>query len=79
MQRWIKWIAWLLFVLVVFVAGAAAAGVVMAELRLGRHVEVAIAPLAVPGDATSVERDRSLFASRGCAECHGASGGWLRT
>ena len=59
------------------VAGAGAAFVVAAQLgerKLDRRIDVAVAPVAYQDGAAVVERGRYLFASRGCADCHGADG-----
>ena len=73
-----KWVRRGAVTLTVLVAGASAAFVTLAEMgeqKMQRRVEVAVAPLAVHDDGTSVERGRYLFASRGCGDCHGADGG----
>jgi cytochrome c553 len=62
-------------VLLLVAAGVALAGWLMADRKMARQVDVAIAPLTLPTDATALERGRYLFNSRGCAECHGADGG----
>lgn len=46
----------------------------LGERKAMRRVDVAVAPVALPTDAGSLERGRYLFASRGCAGCHGADG-----
>lgn len=51
------------------------AGLLLAEHRMRRHIEVGVAPVALPGDAASLARGRYLFESRGCADCHGSDGG----
>jgi mono/diheme cytochrome c family protein len=74
MNKWVRRGAVMLTVLVV---GASAAFVTLAELgdrKLQRHVEVAVAPVAMKSDAASIDRGRYLFASRGCAGCHGDKG-----
>lgn len=73
-----KWIRRSALTLTVLVASASAAFVTLAEMgeqKLQRHVEVAVATVAYRSDAAAVERGRYLFLSRGCADCHGASGG----
>lgn len=55
-------------------AGAAAAALWSAEHKMHRRIEVPVAALAVPTDAAAIERGRYLFASRGCADCHGKAG-----
>lgn len=54
---------------------AAAAGLLLAERRVQRHIEVAVMPVDLPADAASLARGRYLFESRGCADCHGGDGG----
>jgi cytochrome c553 len=63
--------------LTVVVVAAGVAFITLAELgqrKLQRRVEVAVAPLVPQNGAASVERGRYLFASRGCAACHGGEG-----
>jgi len=72
-----KWVRRGAVTLTVIVAGASAAFVTLAELgarKLQRRVDVAVAPIAMKSDAASVDRGRYLFASRGCGDCHGATG-----
>ncbi|WHZ10655.1 MAG: Putative diheme cytochrome c-553 [Burkholderiaceae bacterium] len=75
MRRWIKRIAWLLIAIALLVIGTAATGLLMAQRKLDRRVDVQVAPIVLPTDAASLEHGRYLFLSRGCAECHGANGG----
>jgi mono/diheme cytochrome c family protein len=60
--------------LAVLAASAVFTGLQLAERRLARKVEVPARPLAYRDDAQALERGRYLFASRGCADCHGANG-----
>lgn len=46
-----------------------------ADSKLERRLELKVAAITLPGDATALERGRYLFASRGCTDCHGAKGG----
>lgn len=56
-------------------AGAALwLGVWLGERKSQRQVLVLVSAVTIPGDATSLARGRYLYASRGCAECHGADG-----
>ena len=57
-------------------AGAAtvAAGHVLAHQKMQRTVAVSVAAVPIPSDTASVERGAYLYASRGCADCHGADG-----
>ncbi len=55
-------------------AAAVAWGVMRSEQRLARRLSQPAYALTLPSDAAALERGRYLFASRGCAECHGANG-----
>lgn len=55
------------------VAGLAT-GAYLGERKRQRHVDVDVVAVTVPTDAASLARGSYLFASRGCAECHGADG-----
>jgi mono/diheme cytochrome c family protein len=78
MNRWLRRGLFVVLALVLLLAAAVAAGLLLGERRANRQIEVAVQPVAVPADATSIERGRYLFASRGCAECHGADGAGRR-
>jgi len=56
-------------------AAGLALGAWLGDRKAMRHVDVVVAAVAIPGDAASLARGRYLYASRGCAECHGANGG----
>ena len=75
MKPWIRRSAVGAVCLVVLVAVAVVVATQLAEQKMHRHVDVAVAPLALPTDAQAIERGRYLYASRGCGECHGANGG----
>jgi mono/diheme cytochrome c family protein len=64
-----------LFIVIGIVAGTIVLGVALSVRKLERRVEVPRYSVSVPDDAASVARGGYLFASRGCAECHGADGG----
>lgn len=55
-------------------AATATSGLYMAEQRRERTIDIKARPVAYTTDATTVERGRYLYASRGCADCHGDSG-----
>lgn len=78
MNRWLRRGLFVVLALVFLLAAAVAAGLLLGERRANRQVAVAVQPVAVPADATAIERGRYLFASRGCAECHGADGAGRR-
>lgn len=75
MKSWIRRGAIALALLALLAAAAVAAGLQLAERRAARTVDVAVRPVADATDAQALERGRYLYASRGCADCHGASGG----
>ena len=60
--------------LLVLGAGGLALGAWMGERKAARVLSVAVAPVPVPADAAGLARGRYLYASRGCADCHGANG-----
>lgn len=74
MRRILKWVGTLLGVLVL--AAAALWGVAWhhSERAMARTFAVQDAPLALPTDAAGLDHGRHLFATRGCADCHGAQG-----
>ena len=74
MNRWWKVAGGTVAALVVLAGAVAVAGVQLAERRMQRTVDVPVRPLAYSTDAAALERGRYLFASRGCADCHGANG-----
>jgi mono/diheme cytochrome c family protein len=49
-------------------------GVALGKRTMDRTVDVPVKAVAAPADTQALERGRSLFASRGCTECHGADG-----
>ena len=74
MRKWLKWTGGALAALLLLGAAAVAVGLVLAERRMARQVDVPMRPVAWGTDAQSLERGRYLFASRGCVDCHGADG-----
>jgi len=74
MNKWLKRGALSLLALAGVAGATFAIAVKAGESKLQRRVEVPTHTLALPADATSLERGRYLFASRGCGECHGADG-----
>ena len=75
MRKWLKAAGWILALLVLAAAGVVVAGLQLADSKMQRKVEVSVQPVALPGDAASLERGKYLYASRGCVDCHGANGG----
>lgn len=75
MRIWIRRGLLVLAALVVMAAAAFAAGLALAERKVNRRIEIAPYAIAIPsGDAAVLDRGRYLYASRGCADCHGAKG-----
>jgi mono/diheme cytochrome c family protein len=50
-------------------------GTELAQRKGQRLLRVDVRPVAYVDDVQSLERGKYLFASRGCVDCHGASGG----
>jgi len=74
MRRLLKWLGWSVVVLAVLVAGVFGAAWAVSERALSRTWAVRDPPLADAMAASSVDHGRHLFATRGCADCHGADG-----
>jgi mono/diheme cytochrome c family protein len=75
MKRWIKWTGAAAAAAAVLVAGAAVLGYQMAERKMVRKLDVPVKPVAYSGEAQALQRGKYLFESRGCVDCHGATGG----
>ncbi|HKX93797.1 MAG TPA: cytochrome c [Methylibium sp.] len=57
------------------IAGLTIAGALQwAERKAQRRIDLPPYALTIPTDAAAVERGAYLYASRGCADCHGADG-----
>jgi mono/diheme cytochrome c family protein len=75
MNKWIKRGVLGVVGLAILGAGGLALGSYLGDRKAARRVEVPVAAVAIPTDAAALERGRYLYASRGCADCHGANGG----
>lgn len=75
MNRLLKWLLIALALVLLLAVAVVAAGYTLAGRKMDRRVDVSLAPLVLPVDAVALEQGRYLFNSRGCAECHGRSGG----
>lgn len=73
-SRWARRALYLLLALVLLVAAAIGLGLLLAQQRMHRVVEVPRYALALPSDAQALERGRYLYVSRACIECHGDNG-----
>ena len=74
MRKLIKWVAGIVGVLVLAALGLYALAYFRSEAAMKRHYAVSDPPLAVPRDPATVARGAHLFATRGCADCHGDAG-----
>jgi mono/diheme cytochrome c family protein len=75
MTTWIRRSLIGLGVLAALGGAAVTVGAHLGERKLARRVALpAIAPVALRSDTAAVERGRYLYASRGCADCHGQDG-----
>lgn len=54
---------------------ATGSGLALAAHKAERRLDVTVAPLELPSGEAALARGRYLFESRGCADCHGESGG----
>ncbi len=74
MNKWMRRTSIALAALAVASVAAVVVGKQVGERKLQRFVRVAVAPLAARTSAGYLEQGRYLFATRGCADCHGANG-----
>ena len=74
MSPWIRRGALAVTTIAALAGAAVLAGEQLARRKENRRIELSVAAVAVPGDAPALERGRYLYASRGCADCHGANG-----
>jgi mono/diheme cytochrome c family protein len=74
-RRWLRVGLWTLAALGAVAAATVGSGLALAERKAARSIAVTVAPLALPTGAGVIERGRYLYESRGCADCHGATGG----
>ena len=74
MKRWIKVSAIAAGAVVVLAGVAFATALQLGERKMHRRIAIDPPAVAAATDATSLERGRYLFMSRGCADCHGANG-----
>lgn len=74
MNKWLKWSVIGVVGIVVLGVATLEFGAYLGDRKTQRHIDVAVVAVAVPTDAASVERGHYLFTTRGCADCHGASG-----
>lgn len=78
MKPWLRRSLLSVGALLALAAGGLAFAVHHADTKMQRQVALPSYPLAWRDDSAAVERGRYLFASRGCADCHGANGAGRR-
>lgn len=74
MKTWLKRGAIALVILFVLASVVVAIGLWRAAKRAERRFDIAAMAVPLPTEPAARERGRYLFASRGCADCHGANG-----
>jgi mono/diheme cytochrome c family protein len=76
-RKWLRRGALTLVGLAVLAGAGLWLGTQLAERKMQRKIDVKVQPVALLelGNTAAIERGRYLYASRGCADCHGANGG----
>src|SRR5688572_6866777 len=74
MRRSVKIGALALGVLVIVLGAAAAGAVWLGERKMQRTVLIKVVPVPYASGPAALKQGKYLFESRGCAECHGATG-----
>lgn len=74
MRKVLKWIGSLLGVGLVLAAALLGWAWIKSDRAMARRFPTGQQPLHVRADATTLARGGHLFATRGCADCHGAQG-----
>jgi mono/diheme cytochrome c family protein len=75
MKRWIRRGAIAVLTLCALAAAAVWIATELAQRKMNRQVTLTVAAVAPASAPAAIERGRYLYASRGCADCHGANGG----
>jgi mono/diheme cytochrome c family protein len=74
MNNWVKGTSLVLGALAVGAVATVFVGKELGERKMQRMINVPVAPLIVSAPGPSLEQGRYLYATRGCADCHGANG-----
>jgi len=74
MNKWVKRTSVALAGLALLGVAATVVGKALGERKMARNVVLQVRELDVVPDPTRIEQGRYLYNTRGCAECHGASG-----
>ena len=75
MNKWMRRTSIALAAVAVLGVAAVFAGKAMGERKLQRIIKVAVQPVPVNVTPRVLEQGRYLFSTRGCADCHGPTGG----
>lgn len=74
MNKWVKRTSLALAAMAAAGLMAVVVGHEMGERKMQRIIKVAVRPVALNPSPGALEQGRYLFSTRGCADCHGASG-----
>lgn len=74
MNRWAKRTSILLLALAAAAVATVFVGKILGERKLQRVIDVTPAPVTLRAGDQWLEQGRYLYATRGCADCHGANG-----
>jgi len=74
MNRWIKRGVVAAAGLLLLASATVAFGLWQADRKMERRIALSLRGVPPASDPASIERGRYLFATRGCAECHGSNG-----
>ncbi len=75
MNKWVKGTSMALVAVAAIAATTVFVAKEMGEHKMQRMISVPSEHLVVPSAGASLQQGRYLFATRGCADCHGADGG----
>lgn len=74
MNKWVKGTSLGLAALAIGAVVTVLVGKEMGERKMQRMIDIPVAPLIVAAPGARLEQGRYLYATRGCADCHGANG-----
>lgn len=74
MKTWTRRILLALATLAALAAGIVLVGLHLADRKRLRTIDVAVQAVPLPTTPAALDRGRYLYASRGCADCHGRDG-----
>ena len=74
MKKLLKWVGVVAALLAIVGIGLVIAATLLFDRKRERVIKLDVKPVSVVADAAALERGRYLFMSRGCGDCHAASG-----